>query len=185
VSALISRSRGSSQLLETSATTPVIEPPLSRNLRESTPLPAVVLREPSLNPFGGPGEHHHGRFPERHQLAVLLPERFRGGCSFGAGSIRPDSPASVDWLCFSLDLQTAKSICTATSNRADFGVASELRYPAFGRLRSKPTRSSYSAGRVPSGISNDTVRTTEKYPIGRSTATDTDTAIESCATFSR
>jgi len=27
-----------------------------------------------------------GCFPERHQSAVRLPESFRGGCSFGAGS---------------------------------------------------------------------------------------------------
>src|SRR5437667_6018075 len=26
-----------------------------------------------------------GCFPERHPPAVLLPERFRGGCAFGAG----------------------------------------------------------------------------------------------------
>jgi hypothetical protein len=39
-------------------------------------------------------------FPERHQLAVLLPERFRGGCSFGAGIMQtmlPTSSASLDW----------------------------------------------------------------------------------------
>jgi hypothetical protein len=27
----------------------------------------------------------HIRFPEPQPIAVLLPERFRGGCSFGAG----------------------------------------------------------------------------------------------------
>jgi len=40
-----------------------------------------------LTPSVGRVTDHLDRFPERHQLAVLLPERFRGGCSFGAGSL--------------------------------------------------------------------------------------------------
>src|ERR1700754_3257873 len=33
------------------------------------------------------------RFPECPVRAVLLPERFRGGCSFGGGGSPPRSPA--------------------------------------------------------------------------------------------
>src|SRR3954468_23650926 len=61
------------------------------------PVPPLSLRPESFDPpsprlwrtypFGGPplpfGDG--GRFPERPERAVLLPERFRGGCSFGGG----------------------------------------------------------------------------------------------------
>src|SRR5262249_13825646 len=53
------------------------KPPLSRALRDSGEQPPYRFGEPTVAA---------GCFPERHQPAVLLPERFRGGCSFGAPS---------------------------------------------------------------------------------------------------
>jgi len=34
----------------------------------------------------GRRDTREGRFPERHHPTVHRPERFRGGCAFGAGS---------------------------------------------------------------------------------------------------
>src|SRR5215217_940024 len=57
---------------------PCPAPPLSRDLRDFPP-PARELR-PSVDDVA-----RHRRFPECQLPAVLLPERFRGGCAFGAG----------------------------------------------------------------------------------------------------
>ena len=54
-----------------------LKPPLSRDLRDFGE--TLSRLTPSVS------RRRAGCFPERHQSAVLLPERFRGGCSFGAG----------------------------------------------------------------------------------------------------
>jgi hypothetical protein len=62
---------------------PDTKPPLSRDLREFTG------RRPCASaayPIGEPErERRQTAFQSAVCLAVLLPERFRGGCSFGAG----------------------------------------------------------------------------------------------------
>src|ERR1700730_2685731 len=65
-------------------------PPLSRDLRDFLP------REWQLPPSVGKRVWRASRFPECHPTAVHWPERFRGGCAFGAGGSKtapPDSPA--------------------------------------------------------------------------------------------
>ena len=59
-------------------------PPLSRDLRDFTPSQLGL----EFIPFGEPAAQTTNYFPECHPLAVLLPESFRGGCSFGAGKVR-------------------------------------------------------------------------------------------------
>src|SRR4029079_13753067 len=57
-------------------------PPLSENLRDFT----HVAPTHGLGSFG---EGFSPALQSRRTRAVLLPESFRGGCSFGAGSNRP------------------------------------------------------------------------------------------------
>ncbi|VWX54660.1 hypothetical protein NOVOSPHI9U_70024 [Novosphingobium sp. 9U] len=72
-------------------------PPLSRKPESFPPVPGQRGQVQGYT-FGGPTDAT-GHFPESRyrRCAVLLPERFRGGCSFGAGAIRkriaPNSPA--------------------------------------------------------------------------------------------
>jgi hypothetical protein len=64
----------------------LLAPPLSWNLKVS-PKHQVYI-------FGGI-DFRHIHFPEPQPIAVLLPERFRGGCSFGADIKVPVSPTMV------------------------------------------------------------------------------------------
>src|SRR5271169_1507209 len=63
-------------------------PPLSGDLRD---FPHPKRLPPSV----GRGAKRRDRFPERHHPTVHWPERFRGGCAFGAGmaDATPDSSA--------------------------------------------------------------------------------------------
>src|SRR5262245_59314910 len=86
---------GSAKWTRARATYPA-EPPLSRNLRDF--VAPSLLHLPHLR--GGRSAKRIGKgqltpsvssasrrrcFPELHPPAVLLPERFRGGCAFGVG----------------------------------------------------------------------------------------------------
>src|SRR5947199_2753821 len=66
-------------------------PPLSRDLRDFP-----VAFKPELPPSVGAPPQARRRFPECHPHAVRWPERFRGGCAFGAGASPVSSARGLD-----------------------------------------------------------------------------------------
>ena len=66
--------------------------PSGENLRDSPP---INLDKVAFT-FGG-AHMRRAHFPEAPNLKVLLPERFRGGCSFGASAKQaPTSPTGFN-----------------------------------------------------------------------------------------
>src|SRR5580658_2298777 len=70
--------------IATRANESLASPPLSGDLEISR----LEKRSP---PSVGPGARRRDRCPERHHPTVHWPERFRGGCAFGAGPTRTPS----------------------------------------------------------------------------------------------
>ena len=66
-------------------------PPLSMDLRD---FPRAARKRTELPPSVSATSATR-RFPERQPSAVLWPERFRGGCAFGAGDRRLAGPAGL------------------------------------------------------------------------------------------
>ena len=69
-------------------------PPLSSTLRDSPRPPGLSRRTDAAYSFGGRPECPPAAFQSALAPAVLLPESFRGGCSFGAAAPEPSGAAS-------------------------------------------------------------------------------------------
>ena len=79
-------------------------PPLSRDLRD---FPWRCSAQ--VTPVGGRRLRNVAAFQSASSRAVLWPERFRGGCAFGAGREGPVSPAGIiGWLSSEEDLHACQ-----------------------------------------------------------------------------